>query len=149
MMVYRPDENGQRVFRSGFALDSKRIRVQLRDFGESLSKMAGVDTVEFGPVEVTWTADEFKMGKHEARFAYALNPTTLSAVAVRRDDRWKIDVQHTVEVGYSESLSVTLFEKPKLVLDCGLFWALQELGWLHPYTAVWRFSVYDDDSRID
>ena len=37
----------------------------------------------------------------------------------------------------------------RLFLEEGLFWVLQERGWLHPYRAVWRWSVAADDPRLD
>jgi hypothetical protein len=53
-----------------------------------------------------------------------------------------------MEVKYPESIYVTLIGRPRLRIEEGLFWVLQNYGWLHPYTAEYRFSVYSDDPRL-
>jgi hypothetical protein len=77
-----------------------------------------------------------------------MNQTLLTAKAERRGGRWLIDVRHEVEIKYPDSLLVTLITRPRLRMEEGLFWVLQKYGWLHPFTAEWRFSVYSDDKRL-
>jgi hypothetical protein len=53
-----------------------------------------------------------------------------------------------MQVRYPESAYVTLIGRPRLRVEEGLFWVLQNHGWLYPYTAEYRFSVYSDDPRL-
>lgn len=53
--------------------------------------------------------------------------------------RWRLSICATVEVAYPPRGALHLFEidgRP-IRIEEGLYWRLQEDGWLHPYTARW------------
>jgi hypothetical protein len=148
LMMFRPGLSGRRVFYSDFGLGSRRLRGPLRDFAARLQKPDSTYPQKYGPVWVEWPRSDYRLTEPEARYALALNQTKLAAQAERRGDRWLIDVRHEMKVSYPESVYVTLIGRPRLRVEEGLFWVLQKCGWLHPYTAEYRFSVYSDDPRL-
>ena len=73
----------------------------------------------------------------------ALNVFRLSALARREGGRWRIEFSGWVSISY-QRLWITLFKfkgKPFFIEE-GLFGALQDLGWLHPYRAEWSWTDY-------
>jgi hypothetical protein len=84
------------------------------------------------------------------RVVLALDPMSLAAEARREGTRWRIDVVGRVDVKYPRRGRVPLGQVRGAVLTVeeGLFWALQERGWLHPYVAEWRWTVWSDDPRL-
>jgi hypothetical protein len=148
LMMFEPGPSARRVFHSDFGLGSYKIRAPLRDFATRLQRGDSTFSSSYGPVRVEWLRSDYRLTEPEARYALALNQTKLTARAERRGERWLIDVRHEMEVKYPESISVTLVGRPRLRVEEGLFWVLQNCGWLHPYTAEYRFSVYSDDPRL-
>ena len=124
------------------------MRSPLRDFAASLQQTDSTLPQTYGPVWVEWPRSDYRLTEPEARYALALNQTSLTARAERRGERWLIDVRHEMQVKSPESISVTLIGRPRLRIEEGLFWVLQNCGWLHPYRAEYRFSVYSDDPRL-
>ena len=145
-MMFAPGPSVRRVFHSDFGLGSRKVRVPLRAFVQRLEQ--GDTASHFGPVTVEWSRSDYRLTEPEARYALALNQTKLSARAERRGERWLLDVRHEMEVKYPESMYVTLIGRPRLRVEEGLFWVLQNHGWLYPYTAEYRFLVYSDDPRL-
>jgi hypothetical protein len=86
-----------------------------------------------------------------ARVALALDPVTLGGTAHHvgppGGERWRLDVRATVDVRYRAGASLVLgrVRGVPIVVDEGLFAALQDRGWLHPYRAVWVWSAWADD----
>ncbi len=148
LMMFDPGPSARRVFYSDFGLGSRKLRGPLRDFAAILQQSDSTSLHTYGPVWVEWPRSDYRLTEPEARYALALNQTRLTARAERRSDRWLIDVRHEMEVRYPESISVTLIGRPRLRIEEGLFWVLQNYGWLHPYTAEYRFSFYSDDPRL-
>jgi len=148
LMVFDPGPFARRVFHSDFGLGSYRVRAALRDFAAGLHQGDSTSSRTYGPVGIEWPRSDYRLTEPEARYALALNQTRLTARAERRGDRWLIDVRHEMKVKYPESSYVTLVGRPRLRMEEGLFWVLQNCGWLHPYTAEYRFSVYSDDPRL-
>jgi hypothetical protein len=148
LMMFNPGPFARRVFHTDFSLGSRKIRQPLRDFAAGLHPDDTAVTRSIGPVEVEWTRFDYRLTEPEARYALALNQTRLSARAERRGERWLIDVKHEMEVKYPESIYVTLIGRPRLRVEEGLYWVLQNYGWLHPYTAEYRFLIYSDDPRL-
>ena len=149
LMMLDPGPSARRVFRSDFGLGSYKIRAPLRDFAARLQQGDSTSSPSFGPANVQWTKSDYRLTEPEARYALALNQTRLTARAERRGERWLIVVREEMEVKYPESIYVTLVGRPRLRVEEGLFWVLQNYGWLHPYTAEYRFSVYSDDPRLN
>lgn len=148
LMMLDPGPLARRVFHSDFGLGSYKVRAPLRDFAARLQQGDSTSSRSHGPVRVEWTRSDYRLTEPEARYALALNQTRLTARAERRSERWLIDVRHEMEVKYPESVYVTLVGRPRLRVEEGLFWVLQNYGWLHPYTAEYRFTVYSDDPRL-
>jgi len=148
LMMLDPGPLARRVFHSDFGLGSSKVRARLKDFAAGLQPDDTASERSYGPVGIEWPRSDYRLTEPEARYALALNQTRLTARAERRGERWLIDVWHEMEVKYPESVYVTLVARPRLRVEEGLFWVLQNYGWLHPYTAEYRFSVYSDDPRL-
>ena len=148
LMMFEPGPLARRVFHSDFALGSYKVRASLRDFAARLQQDDTTSTRDYGPVSIEWNRSDYRLTEPEARYALALNQTRLTARAERRGERWLIDVRDEMEVKYPQSIYVTLVGRPKLRVEEGLFWVLQNCGWLHPYIAEYRFLVYSDDPRL-
>ncbi|MBL7067435.1 MAG: hypothetical protein ISS29_06200 [Candidatus Marinimicrobia bacterium] len=86
----------------------------------------------------------------DRRVALALNPVILEAKACPVGDRWRLDCKAKLLVKYRKNAKRVLLTtgREPLVLAEGPFWALQQEGWLFPYTAVWTWSIYSDDKRL-
>ena len=148
LMMFDPGPLARRVFHSDFGLGSSKVRAPLRDFAARLQQGDSTSSRSYGPVRVEWTKSDYRLTESEARYALALNQTRLTAQAERRGERWLIHARCEMEVKYPESTYVTLVGRPRLRVEEGLFWVLQNYGWLHPYTAEYRFSAYSDDPRL-
>ena len=147
LMMLDPGPSARRVFNSGFGLGSRKLREKLAEFAANLQSDTA-SSRSYGPVRIEWNKSDYRLTEPESRYALALNQTVLTARAERRGERWLIDVRHEMEVKYPDSGMVTLITRPRLRVEEGLFWVLQNCGWLHPYTAEWRFQIYSDDKRL-
>ena len=78
----------------------------------------------------------------QLRYYVALDPITLSGNAVRSGDGWELHVVGRVPVDYPPKASLPLFRTPAgpVRIHEGLFDALEQRGWLFPYTAEWRWT---------
>jgi len=86
----------------------------------------------------------------DRRVALAMNPVVLEGKALPEGNRWRLDCKASVYVKYrqDEARLLLKLKDNKLINPGGPFWALQELGWLHPYTAVWTWTIYSNDPRL-
>jgi len=148
LMMLGPGPLSRRVFYSDFGLGSRKVRWRLADFAAGLQSGGSASSRGYGPARIEWHKSEYRLSEPEARYALALNQTLLTARAERRGERWLIFVRHEMEVRYPDSLLVTLITRPRLRMEEGLFWVLQNSGWLRPYTAEYRFTVWSDDARL-
>lgn len=139
MILPRP-ENGTRVFKSDFPLASENVRKYLIQFNRLLQTETTRDTVT-KTYRIAWLPSQYVLGAQETRFALALNPVSAALTATRSGDSWKVAVRLRVECRFPKNSSVMLLTDPELRIEEGLFWVLQQSGWLHPYTAEWRFTV--------
>ena len=147
LMCFPPPKDRLRVFHSEFGLGSARLSGKLREW---VSGLAG-DTVhvrEFGPEFIEWSHEEYRLTNPEARYGLALNQTHLKMTATRTGNRYRLDVSHLVGIAYPSDAYVPLITRPRLRMQEGLFWVLQQSRWLHPYNAEWRFTIYSDDPRL-
>jgi hypothetical protein len=140
-----PPENKERVrvYHSEFGFGSARLRGVLRGFVQGLA----TDTASFYK-RIEWSPEDYRLTNPEARYALALNQSEFRARAKREGGRWRIDITHVTGIAYPKDALVPLITRPKLSMEEGLFWVLQQCGWLHPYNAEWRFTVYSDDKRL-
>jgi hypothetical protein len=134
----RPGE-AERRWPSDFALRDPKVR----------RAIAGWRTAPPGPLppaEVAWTS-YFGPGVSPS-VSLALN-CPLSLTGTKAEDG-TIEVAASCLVAYPQHarLPLTTVLGEAVGIEEGVFWALQERGWLHPYTAVWTFSVQSDDPRL-
>lgn len=136
----------ERAFESDFAMRSVVVREAVVGFFGDLRAERGVEAVL--PVrQVSWRSYD----QDSPRVSLALNgPLRLSGRAVREQGGWRLDLEGAVECRYPRYARLTLMRVggQTLALDEGLFWALQETGWLHPFTARWRWTVREGDPRL-
>ena len=148
MLILPPPENGIRVIYSDFPLGSQKIRKVIKEFKIRLADSQNEEKPRLQQ-RIIWPVSEYSFGKSEARYALALNPAYISLTALRNGLGWSIHSSITVKIRYPQSSYVTLLSRPELKVEEGLFWVLQQSGWLHPYTAEWKFVINSDDKRIN
>ncbi|MEY3210630.1 MAG: hypothetical protein RIT28_1111 [Pseudomonadota bacterium] len=136
LLLHLPGED--RARESDFALRSERISAPLNTFIERLPEpVPGGKPLQFGPRKVVFT-----YGQDDPRVALALNPCLLSDVATPVEGGWRIDAEAAVEVEYPPRFPLQMFSYrgEPFIVEEGLFYALQEAGWYHPYTMTWRWT---------
>ncbi len=138
--------NEIRTWRSAFAMKSPKVIGVINNWIILLNhQKRNVSHYNLPARKITWndyTSDQ--------RVALALNPVTLEAKASPVGDRWRLDCKATGYIKYRQDGERLLLKSKnqRLLNPGGPFWALQELDWLHPYTAVWIWSIYSDDPRL-
>ena len=121
LMLLPSSEGQEMTFGSDFFLESRFIQNALDNYSE--------------PVRLAWPPNSYGLGNAEARIALALNTGTLHV----EDGKVKISVpctwpkQSLSNVGFPGLLDIRVQE--------GLFWILEQEGWIHPYTAVWEAEL--------
>ena len=121
LMLLPSSEGQEMTFESDFFLESKFIQNTLDNYSE--------------PVRLAWPPNSYGLGNAETRIALALNTGTLHV----EDGKAKVSVpctwpkQSLVNVGLPGLLDIRVQE--------GLFWILEQEGWIHPYTAVWEADL--------
>ena len=147
MMIFPTPKSGIRIFHSNFAIKSQKIRGVLRDFKTDLISSQSEEELHTQKW-IYWSIHDYGLGSREASYALALNPSYISLKASKVDSGWLIDISIKVKCSYPKKSYVTLLSKPELKVEKGLFWVLQQEGWLFPYTAEWKFRINSDDDRI-
>jgi hypothetical protein len=143
-MILPPPGGGVRTFpiKASTAMQSERIRAVMATWSAQLREDRA-DTTELTSEQLFWPAGAYSMlGSPEARAALAWNGCTVTAHAVRSAHTWKVDVAIRERISYPWNSRVVLTRNPELTIEEGLFRVLEETGWLHPYLAVWKFSVF-------
>ncbi len=121
LMLLPSSEGQEMTFESDFFLESRFIQNALDNYSE--------------PVRLAWPPNSYGLGNAETRIALALNTGTLHV----EDGKVKVSVpctwpkQSLVNVGLPGLLDIRVQE--------GLFWVLEQEGWIHPYTAVWEAEL--------
>ena len=121
LMLLPSSEGQEMTFESDFFLESRFIQNALDNYSE--------------PVRLAWPPNSYGLGNAETRIALALNTGTLHV----EDGKAKVSVpctwpkQSLVNVGLPGLLDIRVQE--------GLFWVLEQEGWIHPYTAVWEVDL--------
>ena len=129
LMLFPSNEGKEMTFESDFFLESEFVLDKIDNYS--------------GPISLYWPWDSYVMtdvfAKHsEARVALALNTGTLSI----EDDRVRVSVPCTwPKDAWIHLLNVPWL--PKISLQEGLFWVLEQEGWIYPYTAVWEADLPD------
>jgi len=140
----------KRVWHSDFAMGSPRVRRALRELLEEARRRGeGRTHLQLPPRGIAWSPGDLE--RDSPRVALALNsPLRLEATAYRQAGGWRLEVRGRVAVRYprrSRTLLGRLFDQ-ELVIEEGLFADLQHAGWLHPFEAVWCWSVTEADPRL-
>jgi len=121
LMLLPSSEGQEMTFGSDFFLESRFIQNALDNYSE--------------PVRLAWPPNSYGLGNAETRIALALNTGTLHV----EDGKAKVSVpctwpkQSLVNVGLPGLLDIRVQE--------GLFWILEQEGWIYPYTAVWEADL--------
>lgn len=136
-----------REWRGDFAMESALVRQHVRDMMEEARRLGRAGApVKLSRRRVQWTKRD--LGRDSLRVALALNsPLILDAVAYPEGTGWRLELQGRAAARYpsrSRTPLGQLFGQP-LVIEEGLFAALQAEGWLHPYEAVWSWTVVEDN----
>ena len=126
-MLLPSSEGKVKTFESDFFLESKFIQNKLDNYSKPAPLYWPFDSY-------VWT-DVFE--KHsEARVALALNTGTLHLA----DGKIRISVPCT----WPKQAWIRLLDipgLPQIQLQEGLFWILEQEGWIYPYTAVWEADL--------
>lgn len=126
--LFFPDEDGQRTFYSNSILNSPSIMKEVK------KKTLGY---------VTW--DKWaSVFNPDFRYAVAFDPCLINTVA---KEGYR-EVTLSRDFLYRENhvtIHATNFVRGWFAfrIDEGLFWYLQEKGWLHPYKAIWKARLAD------
>lgn len=134
---------------SDFALRSPRVCRAIQQMIAEAEATDG-DSVQLTERTVSWP--QYGFGQDSLRVALALNsPLVLQGTASRVGGRWRLDLVGSARVEYPEKGRISLLGNVhgrEIALEEGLFHALQDVGWLHPYTARWSWTVYSDEPRL-
>tara|TARA_B100001123_G_scaffold389100_1_gene465569 strand:+ start:227 stop:835 length:609 start_codon:yes stop_codon:yes gene_type:complete len=125
-----PSSRGKEMtFESDFFLESEFIQNVLDNYSE--------------PVRLAWPPSDYLLGSSEARIALALNTGTLYI----QDRKVKVSVPCTwpKQSDYRDhswtTPLVSVSGLPEVRVQEGLFWILEQEGWIYPYTAVWETDL--------
>lgn len=139
LIIFPPPENGTRTFSSHFQTGSPKLKAALQKAVRSMTAGGDAGVIE-RRLQVYWPPHHYNYGDEEARYALALNAANIILTTERGDEDWIIHSSVKVKVRYVKESFVTLFHEPELKVEEGLFWVLQEEGWLHTYIAEYVFS---------
>jgi len=127
MLMVDPRVRDKKIyFESDFFLESKVIKKAIATYTK--------------PTRLVWHPNNYVIGSPEARVSLTFNSGTLvikdNIVSVSVPCTWPMhsDYRH-------HSYTTPLSYFPEIRVQEGLFWVLEQEGWLHPYTAVWTTSL--------
>ena len=134
LMLLPSSEGKVMTFESDFFFESSFIQNKLDNYSK--------------PVPLYWPFDsyvwtDFFEEHSEARVALALNTGTLSIedgkVKVSVPSTWPKHSDHRDHSWTTPLVSVRGL--PEIRVQEGLFWVLEQEGWIYPYTAVWEADL--------
>ena len=135
LLILPAPADGVRTFRSDFPAGSAKVQEALAGWRRANPQgRAGLLPEQ----RVAWVYA--RTGLREARYALALNAITLRGEVIQADDgAARLSVCGTVAVSYWPTTSIPLMsvQGRTVALEEGLYWRLQQEGWLSPYDAVW------------
>jgi len=129
LMLLPSYEDQEVVFQSDFFLESAFIQDKIDNYN--------------GPVRLAWSPNDYLLGSSEARVSLALNTGTLSIedgkVRVSVPCKWP---QHSDHRDHSWTTPLVVIPGlPEIRVQEGLFWVLEQEGWIYPYTVVWEADL--------
>jgi hypothetical protein len=125
-----------RRFDSAFPSHSPQVRAVIDDWKESIDP-DGRSPVILDTETIRWTYRESSW--RELRSGLALDAFTLTGTAAQGRDGWELMLCGEVNVSYPQHARLPLgtIGGRSIVIDEGLFWRLQQEGWMWPYVAQW------------
>ena len=143
--------NGEMTLNSDFAMRSPKVRRALVSMSRGLDSLPpSVKEANLGTKTIYWASDK-DIWTDSVRVGLATNPLKINVKARRVGNTWALDCVGQVSVKYPRGGKVVLIPNIKgkdLVMSEGLYWVLQENGWLFPYKMNWAWSVKKDDHRF-
>lgn len=140
----------EHVIRSDFAMRSQKVRDVLGAFTRGLPKEGPPRKMK--QAEIGWGKDDAHAGYNEARVGLAVNcPFVLDATATWEKGRWTVEARGSCDVVYPRFPDMTPtfpYGKETFMISETMFWALQEIGWLHPLRATYTWTIDADDKRL-
>jgi len=129
LMLFPSNDGKEMTFESDFFLESEFIQNKIDNYT--------------GPVRLAWRGSDYILGSPEARVALALNTGTLSIedgkVRVSVPCKWP---QHSDYRDHSWTTPLVVIPGlPEIRVQEGLFWVLEQEGWIYPYTVVWEADL--------
>lgn len=129
-MIFASSEGKELNFDDDFFLDSRVIKKAIDNYTK--------------PQRLTWDPSNYNLGESEARVALTFNGGTLhiedGIIQVKVPCAWPRYSDYR-----DHTAKTPLVRFPKIEVQEGLFWVLEQERWIHPYTAVWRARA---DTRI-
>lgn len=118
--------NKEIYFETDFFLQSKVVKEAIDNYTK--------------PTRLVWHPNNYVIGSPEARVSLTFNSGTLSIedniVSVSVPCTWPM---HSDYRDHSYTTPLSIF--PEIRVQEGLFWILEQEGWIHPYTAVWKTTL--------
>tara|TARA_Y100000004_G_scaffold164411_1_gene194530 strand:- start:595 stop:1182 length:588 start_codon:yes stop_codon:yes gene_type:complete len=127
MLMLNPNVRNKEIhFESNFFLDSKVIKQAIDNYTK--------------PTTLYWHPSNYVIGNPEARVSLTFNGaklikknTTVKVVVPCSWPKWS---------NYKDKTYTTPLSKfPEIRVQEGLFWVLEQEGWIHPYTAIWKTKL--------
>ena len=131
LMLFPFNDGKVKTFESDFFLQSEFILDKIHNYSK--------------PVRLAWPPSAYLWGSPEARVALTLNTGTLSI----EDGKVRVSVpcawpKHSDHRDHSWTTPlVSIPGLPEIRVQEGLFWVLEQEGWIYPYTAVWEADLPD------
>ena len=127
MLMLNPNVRNKEIhFETDFFLESKVVKEAINNYTK--------------PTRLVWHPNNYVIGSPEARVSLTFNSGTLSIkdniVSVSVPCTWPMHSDYR-DHSYTTPLSVF----PEIRVQEGLFWVLEQEGWIHPYTAIWKTSI--------
>ena len=127
MLMLNPNVRNKEIhFESDFFLESKVVKEAINNYTK--------------PTRLVWHPNNYVIGSPEARVSLTFNGaklikenTTVKVVVPCTWPKWSNYKDKT----YATPLSVF----PEIKVQEGLFWVLEQEGWIHPYTAIWKTKL--------
>ena len=130
LLMLLPSFNGKEiVIESDFFLESAFIQDKINNYT--------------GPVRLAWSPSDYLLGSSEARVSLALNTGILTI----EDGKVRVSVpctwpKHSDHRDHSWTTPLVVIPGlPEIRVQEGLFWVLEEEGWLSTYTAIWETDL--------
>ena len=124
------------------SFDGKEIVIESEFFLESAFKQDKINNYT-GPVRLAWSPSDYLLGSSEARVSLALNTGILTI----EDGKVRVSVpctwpKHSDHRDHSWTTPLVVVPGlPEIRVQEGLFWVLEEEGWLSTYTAIWETDL--------